>query len=439
MKYLLTHNSFNYINLQFKYSLIIIRRKIKELSSILKNLSLYLLSSTASSLIAVLMNPFLAANLSPKDYAIIGYFTSFSSLISVIISFSFLSYYSRNYYKIKEDERQLVLNTLITSQIFLGFASLLIVLVGFYFYMDIARVNFPFFPFAILCFIPVFFNSFYNYLLVDKRMKRQAWSFFKISISNTIFIAIFAILFVVILKEGAIGRFWSLLIPAVGMGLFSIYKLTTKFQYNWKILREAVAFGWPISISSILYYFLSGVDIAMLEQLNNSTTLGYYNVATQISSYLYIFYSALGQTFEPDIYKAIADDNRKKLVQIVAGIVILSAIPTVLFIILAHPVVSILTYGRYVESTPFAQILAVRTIPLAFCFLISNVIIGYGYPKVELINRAIGALLSVIMFKILIDKFGFWGAAWGQSIAMVLMSCISGIFIIYKLSIAKSN
>ena len=421
------------INLQFKK----IVRKIKDLSSQLKNLSLYLLSSTATSLIAVLMNPFLAANLSPKDYAIIGYFTSFSSLISVIISFSFLSYYSRNYYKIKENERQLVLNTLISSQIVLGFASLLIVLMGFYFYMDFAKVNFPFFPFAIMCFIPVFFNSFYNYLLVDKRMKRQALSYFKISISNTIFIAIFAILFVVILKEGAIGRFWSLLLPAVGVGIYSIYKLTTKFQYNWKILREAVTFGWPISLSSVLYYFLSGVDIAMLEQLNDPITLGFYNVATQISSYLYVFYAALGQTFEPDIYKAIADDNRKKLIKIVAGIVILSTIPTVVFIIFAHPVVSILTYGKYVESTRFAQILAVRIIPLALCFLTSNVIIGYGYPKVELINRAIGALLSVIMFKILINQFGFWGAAWGQSIAMVLMSGISGIFIVYKLSKSK--
>lgn len=413
--------------------------RIKNLRTQLKNLSLYLLATIITSSMGVLMNPFLAANLSPKDYAIIGYFTSFSALISFIISFSFLSYYSRNYYKIKEDERQLVLNTLITSQIFLGFASLLIVFLGFYFYMHIAKVNFPFFPFAILCFIPVFFNSFYNYLLVEKRMKRQALSYFTITILNTISIALFAILFVVILKKGAIGRFWSILIPAVGTGIFSIFKLVSKFQYNWKIFRDAVIFGWPISLSAVLYYFMSGIDIAMLEQLNDQTTLGIYNVAVQITSYLYIFYAAIAQTFEPDIYKTIADDNRKKLMQIVAGIVILSAIPTVLFIIFVHPIVSILTYGRYVASTQFAQILAVRTIPLAICFLSSNVIIGYGYPKVELMNRAIGAFLSVIMFKILINKFGFWGAAWGQSIALVLMTGISASFIIYKLLKASTQ
>lgn len=412
---------------------------VKNLKFQLKSLSLYLLATIVSSLVSVLMNPFLAANLSPKDYAIIGYFTSFSTLISFIISFSFLSYYSRNYYKIKEDERQLVLNTLIISQVFLGFVSLSFVFIGFYFYMQIAKVNFPFFPFAILCFIPVFFNSFYSFLLVEKRMKRQALSYFKITSINTISIALFAILFVVILKQGAIGRFWSLLLPAVGMGVFSVFKLVSEFQYSWKILKDAIAFGWPISLSAILYYFMSGIDIAMLEQLNNPTTLGIYNVAVQITSYLYVFYAAIVQTFEPDIYKAIADDNRKKLIQIVSGVVILNAIPTVLFIILAHPVVNILTYGRYVESTQFAQILAIKNIPLSLCFLSSNVIIGYGYPKVELINRAIGAFLSVIMFKYLINNFGFGGAAWGQSIALILMTLISASFLLYKFSTTKKT
>ena len=407
--------------------------KIKKLRKQIKNLSFYLLATISTSFISVLINPFLAANLSPHDYAVIGYFTSFNSLVLFIISFSFLSYYSRNYFKIREDERQAVLNTLLISQLFLGIIALLFVFVGFSLYMDIAKVKFPFFPFVLLCFIPVFFSCFYNFLLVEKRMKSQALSYFKITLANSILIALFAILFVVVLKKGALGRFWSILIPTVGMGIFSFFKLISKYQYNWTVLRDAIAFGWPISLSAVLYYFLSGIDRAMLEQLNDSTTFGIYNVAVQITAYLYFFYAAIVQTFEPSIYKAIAENNRKKLIQIVTGIVVLNAIPSVLFVLLAHPVVSVLTYGRYTESTRFAQILAFKNIPMAFCFLISNVIIGFGYPKVELINRIIGAVLSVLLFKVLIIKYGFFGAAWGQSIALVLMTLISALFVLYKI------
>jgi len=395
------------------------------------------MAAIVTSSISVLMNPFLAANLSPKDYAIIGYFTSFSSLISFIISFSFLTYYSNNYFKIKEDERQIVLNTLITAQVFLGFASLLFAFVGFYFYMHLAKVNFPFFPFAILCFIPVFFNCLYNFLLVEKRMKRQALSFFKITILNTILIALFAILFVVILKKGAIGRFWSLLLPAVGMGIFSIFKLISKFQYNWKILRDAIFFGWPISLSAILYYFLSGIDRAMLEKLHDTTTFGYYNVAIQITYYLFNFYAVIDQTFQPDIYQAIAENKRMKLLKIVSGIIVLNAVPVLLFILFANPIINILTYGKYIESTDFAKILAIQTIPMSFSFLISNVIVGFGYPKVELVNRIVGASMSILLYRFLIGKYGFYGAAWGHSIVLAMMASISAIFIIYKLLSSK--
>jgi O-antigen/teichoic acid export membrane protein len=270
-------------------------------------------------------------------------------------------------------------------------------------------------------------------------MKRQALSYFKTTVFYSILGALFAIFFVVVLKKGAIGRFWSILIPMVGFGTFSFFKLLSKFEFDKTILRDAVAFGWPISLSSILYYFLSGIDRAMLVQLNDTNTFGFYNVAMQIASYMYVFYAAIAQTFEPDIYKTIAENNEKKLMKVVFGIIALNAIPTLLFILFARPVIDILTYGRYTESTAFARIIAIKNIPMACCFMISNVIIGYGYPKVELVNRAIGAFLSVIMFKILIERYGFFGAAWGQSLAYILMTLISLSFIVYKILIRNRS
>ena len=407
--------------------------KVKSLKKLIGDLSLYMLATIITSLIGVIINPFLAVNLSPNDYAVIGYFTSFNSLILPIISFSFISYYSKNYFKIKKEKRQSVLDTLLISQLIFGLVALFIVLIGFYFYIKINKVNFHFYPFALLCFIPVFFSCFYNFLLVEKRMQRQAFSFFKIVLLNALFGAVFAILFVVVLKKGANGRFWAILIPVVGLGIYSFTKLISKYQFDRKIFLEAINFGWPISLSAILFYFLSGIDRAILEKLNDNYTYGIYTVAVQLTTYLTIFYTAIKQTFEPDIYSAIANNNRKKLIIIIMVIISLSTLPNLLFILFARPLINILTFGRYMESTTFAQILAVKNIPMSLCFIVSTVIVGYGFPKIELMNRALGAFLAVIMFKIMIDKFDFYGAAWGQSIAFLMMTMISSVFIIRKL------
>lgn len=414
-----------------------ILNRISRLKLHIKNLSLYLIASVVSSAIGIIINPFLAANLSPEDYAIIGYFSSFNLLFLPIISFSLLSYYSRNYFLIKESERQSVLNTLLAAQVIIGSLGLVFVLIGFYFYTKIAHVNFSFYPYAILCFVPIFFNCFYNFLLTEQKMKMQAKSFLFIMIINTILHAFFAIIYVVVLHQGATGRLWAILIPSAFVGIYSFFKMFSQFKFDMNIFKDAIKFGWPISLSAILYYFLSGVDRAMLEKLNDNKTFGYYNVAVQIAGYLYIFYTAISQTFEPDIYKTIAENNTNKLKKLVLGIVSLNALPTILFIIFAYPVIKILTYGRYIDSTQFAQIIAIKHIPMAICFMVSNIIIGYGYPKVELINRVFGALISVLLFQFLINRFGFTGAAWGQSIIFVLMTIISGSFLIYKIKFKK--
>ncbi len=247
-------------NKYIKYTI----EKTRSLKLQFKNLSLYLLASILASVIGVAINPFLAVNLSPEDYAIIGYFTSFNLLVLPIISFSLLSYYSRNYFRIRDEERQKVLDTLLVSQVCIGLFGLLLVFIGFYLYMQIADVSFPFYPFAILCFIPTFFNCFYNFLMVEKRMKRQAMQYFIIGMIYAISTAVFAILFVVILKKGAIGRFWGILIPGVVMGVYSLFNLLLEFKFDKKIFLEAISFGWPVSLSAILYYFLSGVDRAFL-------------------------------------------------------------------------------------------------------------------------------------------------------------------------------
>ncbi len=402
-----------------------------------KSLSFYLLSAVLSSIIGILLNPFLASNLSYTDYAIIGYFTSFNLLVLPIVSFSLLSYYSRNYFIIEEKDRQSVLNTLLISQILIGTVGLVITLIGIYIFFQTAKVGFDFYPYAILCYIPVFFNCFYNFLLVERKMQKKASSYFKISLFFVLTTALFSILLVVIIKGGATGRFWSILIPSVAFGIYSIWKLLSGLTFSKEVFKKAMSFGWPISLSAILYYFLSGVDRAFLEPLNDNLNFGLYNVAMQIISYLFVFYTAISNTFEPDIYKSIAENNKKRLFRIFSGIVLLNAIPVIIFILLVNPIVDVLTFGRYTASSRFAQILALRNIPMAFCFLISNIIIGYGYPIMELTNRLIGAIFSIIIFKILIGRYGFYGAAWGHTITFVFMSLVSLTFIVYKLYIKR--
>ena len=141
--------------------------------------------------------------------------------------------------------------------------------------------------------------------------------------------------------------------------------------------------------------------------------------------------TALWQTFEPDIYKATAERNVRRLIKIGIIIVVPCIFANLLFILLATPLINILTFGHYTAAAYYAKILSIRNVVTPIYFFISDVIIGFGFSKLVLYNRLVGGVLSVILFEYLILRYKFVGSAWGQTLTMTMMIVISSIMLIF--------
>jgi O-antigen/teichoic acid export membrane protein len=256
-------------------------------------------------------------------------------------------------------------------------------------------------------------------------LERAAGRFSAVTIVSALLGTVTAILLVVIYKYGATGRLLATLLASVVTAIYCFSQLFGKLQFDFAVIKDAFRFGWPLSLSAMLWYFLSGVDYVMLEKLNDSHSLGFYNVGMQIAGYFAIFYTAIAQTFEPDIYKAIAEKKKGKLLKIIAGIVTLNSIPNILFILFAPFIIGLLTYNRYTDASGFAQILALKNITVSLYYSTITIIVGFGFTKAELLVRCVGSLVCVLMFKVLIENYGFYGAAWGQVFSFVILTSIS--------------
>ena len=116
---------------------------------------LYLFSSLFTAIVAIAINPFLAKNLSPDDYAILGYFSSFNLVVLPLLNFSLITFYLRNYYRIPDDRKHIVSDTILIALLVYGFVALIAVSFIFYLYFRIFNVSFPFYPYALLTFVPI--------------------------------------------------------------------------------------------------------------------------------------------------------------------------------------------------------------------------------------------------------------------------------------------
>jgi O-antigen/teichoic acid export membrane protein len=384
------------------------------------SISAYVWSAVIPALITIIINPIIANNLTAKDYAIIGYYTSFNLIVLPFVTFSFINYYSRNFFLKTEEERIRLKDTLITSSLTLGPILTTICIILFLLFTEWNKISLPIFPYVLLSFFTNLFNYYFLFYQTELKMKGDVKKYFSISIANSIVVTILTIVFVVLIKGQAEGKFFSLLLANVIVAVYCIKKMITRFRVDRNMLKECIRFSWPIILSSILFYVFGSIDRVFLEKLNNVDELGLYNIAYQIVGYVAIISIAVLQTFTPDIYKFAAQKDYKKLLKIALLVFIPSVIINLSFIPFSKIIISILTFNKFTEAYHLADILIFRNICYIAFFVFSDILIGLGLSKFDLLTKGLGTIFAVGIYYWAIQKFGFIGAAWSQSIALII-------------------
>ena len=398
-----------------------------------QSISLYFGASLIPMILNLISNPLIAMNMTPTDYAITGYYTSFSNLLSPLIIFYILHYYTKRYFEVNDEERINLKATLLKSLIyFSGFISIIsLVILCIYIKIYNSTSDIPLMPYVALSVLSLPLTGVYSLLLIDLRMSRNSKVFFYISVFNGVLLIVFTLFFVVILKLGALGK---LLAPFLNNLIFfwwACYKYKSLFQikFNKNLFKTILKFCAPLTLAAMLGFFSNGYDRVFLERLGNTNELGFYVVGVQIAGYITVFQNALGATFQPDIFQAIAEKKYRKLIKISLMLIGSITLIVILFIIASPIIIDILTAGRYMQSVKYTQIIALSTITSAIYYTVSQATIALGKSYITLFNKILTSLISILLFSILINRFQFNGAAWGL-VCSFLISAVGNLLLL---------
>lgn len=390
----------------------------------IKNISLYFSASFIPMILNLVINPFVAMYMSPTDYAITGYYTSFSTLIAPMITFYMLHYYTKKYFEVSESERNELKSTILKSLIFFSGVITIICFLGLLIYILLFNKNsdIPLMPYIFLSVFALPLTGVYSLMLVDLRMSRKSKDFFYVSTSNGVLLVILTLLFVIICKWGAMGKLLAPFCTNLFFFFWTCHKYKDIFQYNFnkKQFISIVKFCTPLTIAAMLGFFSNGYDRVFLERLGNTQELGYYVVGVQIAGYILVFQNAIGATFQPDLFQSIANKDYKKMIKISSLLIGSTTLIVLIFILFSPLIIKILTAGRYMLSLKYTQIIALSTISSAIYYTISQITIALGRSYITLFNKIITSILSIACFSILIKEYQFIGAAWGLVLSFII-------------------
>lgn len=407
-----------------------------------KTIGQYFGASLIPMLVSLAINPLVAMNMSPEDYAVVGYYTSFSTLLSPLILFYMLHYYTKCYFEVDEEGRKRLRGMLVKALIWFSGIITLCCLVGLFGYISLfnQESSIPFYPYALLSIGALPITGLYSLMLTDLRMSRQSGRYLRVSLTACFLLTSLTLLFVVLCKYGAIGK---LLAPLIANLVFFIYacfyyRESFKVPFDKQKFKGMLKFCLPLTIAAMLGFFSNGYDRVFLERLGNNTELGYYSVGVSMAAYISVFQSAIGNTFQPDLFQAIAQRNRNRLAKVILLLVGSTACIVVVFIVAAPLVVKILTAGRYMMSVKYTQIVALSTLTSAMYYTVSQITIALGKSKITLATKIITTLVSVMMFSVLINHYSYMGAAWGLVLSF-LVSLVINLLLLYLHTKTKNS
>lgn len=394
-----------------------------------KNLTTYFGASIIPMALSLAINPFIAMNMSPEDYAVSGYYLSFSTLIGPIIIFYMVQYYIKEYFRRSDDERERLFAEIAKALVWFSGIVSIFCFAGLLIYLKLYNKTFsmPISPYLGLMVFSLPLTGLYSLQQAQYRLEKNAKSFFNLSLGNSLIGVAVLFVFVVLLKWGAFGK---LLAPLLGNAIIFIW-LFIRFRWIWSIRTSwkeywfIIVFCFPLAISAMLGYFTHGFSTTYLESIGDTTEYGIYIVGNSIGNYLTVFATAINNTFQPDFYETTIKGQWGRYTKFCLLQTGLIGIVVILFVVCAPNIINILTAGRYDASTPYAQVIAVSTLTSGIYFLINNFSIATNHPTLYLYTSIIGSAFIVIAMPFAVEKWSYVGGAWMTVVSFIVYSIIN--------------
>lgn len=388
----------------------------------------YFGASLLPMLLNLVANPWIAKNMDPRDYAISGYYTSYSSLISPIIIFYLIHYYIKEYYRRTPEERERLESVIAKATIwFSGVVSLLCfgaLWIWLTFYADL---DFPVSPYLALMVFALPLTGLLNLRLARFRMEKRATAYFRLSVVNGVLGVALNVLCVVWLRWGAFGKLLAPLVCNASVFLWMLwtYRRIIAIPTGLRDFRPIFIFCLPLAMSAMLGYFTHGFSTTYVESIGNTDEYGIYVVGVSIGTYLTVFSTAINNTFQPDIYRTVIARQWRSYARYCLMQTGLILVVTLIFILVAPWIISLLTAGRYVDSTPYARIYSLTTVTSSIYFLINNFSIATNRPRLYLWTSIIGSAAIVGLMPVFVGRWQYAGGAWMTVTSFIIFALIN--------------
>ena len=271
----------------------------------------------------------------------------------------------------------------------------------------------------------MFSSTIFSYLKIIEKNKMYA----KMSIFQTLSLALLNILLLIVFKMGVKGYILSGIISFILTSVIIVIeeKLFLKIKiknFDKELCLNMIKYSSPLILNNISWWVIHSSDKIMIEFMTNSLYLGLYSVATKIPSLINMLISIFSQAWGLSSIREMEGSNDKKYYSSVFEYFSFLCFFSCIFIVgFCKIFMKLYVSSDFFEAWKYVPMLLTAAVFSAISSYFGSL---YGALKKSfnnMITTFLAALINIVLNYILILKIGIFGA--------VISTLVSYIFIAF--------
>lgn len=392
---------------------------------------LYALPNFGIKAISFLLLPLYTRFLSPADYGIISIAETIAVVAAILGGLGLAAGMTRLYFQ--HVERPEELRRYVSSVVRFGAGTLaatvvLAMLVGPAVGAAMPRLSLPFFPYVALAAVTAALLSLIEFRLALLQVERQPERYAAFALASFGLTTLCAIVFVVVLRWGALGMLVGKLLAVGCSALAALFLLRNWLAggFEYPYVRETLRLSVPLVPHSLMAAGLVAADRFILQHYRDLGEVGIYSLAYAMGMVMFLVTNSLSQAWSP-IYFDVARGGE-------AAAATLGRVSTALCLLLT----AVALFGAAIAQDFVAWFLdprfaaAGRLVPWIIAgYLFHSYFVIFHLAALQgkrseflLLASSIALVANLALNFVLVPRWGMYGAAWATAAAYALEAAV---------------
>lgn len=398
-------------------------RKFKTASPAVKASMALLFANLVLKGLSLFSGPIFTRIMSEEQYGIVSTFTSWESLLTVIITLNLSSgVFNNGMLDFKEDRDTFQFSLLAVSS---GMA-----VIGFVIFTIFRNPLLKLFELPVLSvylmFLKFLFVPAYSYWSGRQRYEFKYIALSIITIVSAVLSMAIGIVGVLHVDDShaAITRIVAMegVSITIGVVFFFILGFRARFRFKKEYCKYALKFNVPLVPHYLSMYVLSSSDRIMITKMINTSATAIYSVAYTVASVITIVWQSIDASLSPWIYEKLDKGEKAPVRKLTTEIVLLFAGMCLGCTLLAPEIMTILAPASYSSGIYVIPPVSAGVFFTAMYSIYMRIELFYKQTGFATVATTLAALLNIILNYIFIKIFGAVAAGYTTMTCYALLA-----------------